>query len=55
MMQYEEEGEKLKDKSACHGVRADLKMCLLESDCCKRVRYSFAIGNSEVLNHVSYL
>ncbi|GLV31863.1 uncharacterized protein CBL_07623 [Carabus blaptoides fortunei] len=36
MMQYEEEGEKLKDKSPCHGVRADLKMCLLESDCCKR-------------------
>ncbi|KAJ8921689.1 hypothetical protein NQ315_010599 [Exocentrus adspersus] len=35
MMRYEEENEKLKDKSACAGVRADLKMCLLESDCCK--------------------
>lgn len=37
MMHYEEEGETLKDKSACAGVRADLKMCLLSSDCCKRV------------------
>ncbi|CAH2004570.1 unnamed protein product [Acanthoscelides obtectus] len=35
MMRYEEENEKLADKSACAGVRADLKMCLLESDCCK--------------------
>lgn len=38
-MQYEEEGEKLKDVSACNGVRADLKMCLLQSDCCKRVGF----------------
>lgn len=37
MMHYEEENEKLKDESACAGVRADLKMCLLESDCCKVV------------------
>ncbi|CAH2004571.1 unnamed protein product [Acanthoscelides obtectus] len=37
MMRYEEENEKLADKSACAGVRADLKMCLLESDCCKVV------------------
>lgn len=35
-MQYEEEGEKLADKSACAGVRADLKMCLLNSDCVKK-------------------
>ncbi|VEN62472.1 unnamed protein product [Callosobruchus maculatus] len=35
MMRYAEENEKLADKSACAGVRADLKMCLLESDCCK--------------------
>ncbi|CAH1373890.1 cytochrome c oxidase assembly factor 5 [Tenebrio molitor] len=35
MMQYTEENEKLSDKSACAGARADLKMCLLESDCCK--------------------
>lgn len=35
MMKYD--NEQLVDKSACSGVRADLKMCLLESDCCKRV------------------
>lgn len=37
MMRYED-NEKLADNSACAGVRADLKMCLLESDCCKKVR-----------------
>lgn len=37
MMQYEEEGEKLADKSPCAGIRADLKMCLLKSDCCRIV------------------
>ncbi|EZA61957.1 hypothetical protein DMN91_003738 [Ooceraea biroi] len=35
MMRYEEEGETLKDKTRCANIRADLKMCLLESDCCK--------------------
>lgn len=38
MMQYEEENERLKDRSTCAGIRAELKMCLLESDCCKIVR-----------------
>ncbi|KAG5675816.1 hypothetical protein PVAND_005687 [Polypedilum vanderplanki] len=33
MMRYE--NEELKDKSACANIRADLKMCLLQSDCCK--------------------
>lgn len=33
MMKYD--NEQLSDKSACAGVRADLKMCLLESNCCK--------------------
>lgn len=37
MMKYEAE-EELADKTPCAGVRADLKMCLLESDCCKKVR-----------------
>lgn len=37
MMRYEDENEKLADKTPCAGVRADLKMCLLESDCCKLV------------------
>lgn len=36
MMQYEESME-LEDKTACSGVRADLKKCLLESDCVKKV------------------
>ncbi|KAG7202987.1 hypothetical protein KM043_010119 [Ampulex compressa] len=35
MMRYEHEGEVLKDKSRCANIRADLKMCLLNSDCCK--------------------
>ncbi|XP_026477888.1 cytochrome c oxidase assembly factor 5-like [Ctenocephalides felis] len=35
MMQYEEENERLADKTACAGLRADLKMCLLKSECCK--------------------
>lgn len=34
-MQFEEEGETLKDKTRCANVRADLKICLLQSDCCK--------------------
>ncbi|KAH8415987.1 hypothetical protein KR222_006082 [Zaprionus bogoriensis] len=34
MMRYEG-NEKLADETACAGVRADLKMCLLESDCCR--------------------
>ncbi|XP_022904181.1 cytochrome c oxidase assembly factor 5 [Onthophagus taurus] len=34
-MEYSEEGERLVDKTACAGVRADLKMCLLKSDCVK--------------------
>ncbi|XP_053962962.1 cytochrome c oxidase assembly factor 5 [Anastrepha ludens] len=34
MMRYEGD-EKLADNTACAGVRADLKMCLLESDCCR--------------------
>ncbi|XP_025414916.1 cytochrome c oxidase assembly factor 5 [Sipha flava] len=34
MMRYEEGGT-LADHRPCSGVRADLKMCLLESNCCK--------------------
>ncbi|XP_060523440.1 cytochrome c oxidase assembly factor 5 [Cylas formicarius] len=37
-MQYLEEGEKLADKRPCAVLRADLKMCLIESDCCKKHR-----------------
>lgn len=39
MMRYSEENERLADKSACAGVRADLKMCLLESECCQKVYF----------------
>ncbi|CAH0719839.1 unnamed protein product, partial [Brenthis ino] len=28
----------LADQSPCAGVRADLKMCLLTSDCCKKYK-----------------
>lgn len=37
MMRYEE-GD-LADHRPCAGVRADLKMCLLETDCCKIVNH----------------
>lgn len=36
-MKYD--NEQLTDKTSCSGVRADLKMCLLESDCCKIVSF----------------
>lgn len=38
MMRYEET-EKLADETPCAGVRADLKMCLLKSDCCMVVSF----------------
>lgn len=34
-MRYEEEGQVLKDRTKCAQLRAELKMCLLESDCCR--------------------
>ncbi|XP_065170983.1 cytochrome c oxidase assembly factor 5 [Atheta coriaria] len=37
-MEYTEPGERLADKTACSGVRADLKLCLLRSDCCTLLR-----------------
>lgn len=37
MITYETDGERLADQTACAGIRADLKMCLLESDCCRIV------------------
>lgn len=38
-LSYSEEGETLADKSPCAEIRAQLKMCLLDSDCCKKVLY----------------
>ncbi|XP_037033766.1 cytochrome c oxidase assembly factor 5 [Bradysia coprophila] len=35
MITYETDGERLADTTACAGIRADLKMCLLESNCCR--------------------
>ncbi|XP_076665847.1 cytochrome c oxidase assembly factor 5 [Andrena cerasifolii] len=35
MMRFTKEGETLKDKSRCANLRANLKMCLLETECCK--------------------
>ncbi|XP_001607289.1 cytochrome c oxidase assembly factor 5 [Nasonia vitripennis] len=34
-MEYSEENERLKDYTKCADVRAQLKMCLLNTDCCK--------------------
>lgn len=34
---FSEEGEELADKSPCALMRAQLKYCLLDSDCCKKV------------------
>lgn len=48
MMKYD--NEQLTDKSACAGVRADLKMCLLESDCCKLVSFSIFMWKILKLN-----
>lgn len=45
MTQYEENME-LVDKTACSGIRADLKNCLLESDCVKKVSCRQKTGNS---------
>lgn len=39
MMRYEGENAHLADQNPCAGIRADLKMCLLESDCVKKVKY----------------
>lgn len=52
-MKYD--NEQLSDKSACSGVRADLKMCLLESDCCKIVSFRFPRMNAELIHSHSNL
>lgn len=46
-LEFTEEGERLADQSACANLRAQLKMCLLESECCRKVRLSavMRIGN----------
>jgi hypothetical protein len=38
MVRYEGENAHFVDQNPCAGIRADLKMCLLESDCVKKVR-----------------
>ncbi|KOX78828.1 Cytochrome c oxidase assembly factor 5 [Melipona quadrifasciata] len=35
MVEYEEEVRTLKDKTKCAHLRAKLKTCLLQTDCCK--------------------
>lgn len=44
-LSFSEEGERLKDRSPCADLRARLKMCLLDSDCCKKVSYFGNIYN----------
>ncbi|XP_035450329.2 cytochrome c oxidase assembly factor 5 [Spodoptera frugiperda] len=36
MVTYAPDEVGLADKSPCAGIRADLKICLLASDCCKK-------------------
>lgn len=36
-LSFSEEGEELADKTPCADLRARLKFCLLDSDCCKHV------------------
>lgn len=42
MMRYEGT-QQLADETACARVRADLKMCLLQSDCCKKVTFRITL------------
>lgn len=44
-MEYTEAGERLKDQTKCAHARAELKMCLLKTDCCKIVSYFTWIFN----------
>lgn len=46
-LSYSEEGEQLADKSPCAQIRAQLKMCLLDSDCCKKVHF-ICISNENI-------
>lgn len=39
MVVFGPEEVQLADNSACASIRADLKMCLLNSDCCKVVSF----------------
>jgi hypothetical protein len=45
MMRYEGENAHLQDQNPCAGIRADLKMCLLESDCVKKVISFLFLGS----------
>lgn len=45
MITYETDGERLADTTACAGIRADLKMCLLESECCRIVGHCKFVSN----------
>ncbi|XP_076657096.1 cytochrome c oxidase assembly factor 5 [Halictus rubicundus] len=40
MMRYSSDGEQLKDTSRCASLRANLKMCLLESECCRTRKHT---------------
>lgn len=44
VMKYSEDFGPLADKTPCAGSRADLKMCLLESDCCRKVSVYGQVG-----------
>jgi cytochrome c oxidase assembly factor 5 len=46
--------EKSKERKKCDGLRYDLKLCLLESDCCKKYRVlpKECLRNPEMAEHV---
>lgn len=50
-LSFSEEGEQLADKSPCADIRARLKMCLLDSDCCKKVNMDCGFGLKKICLH----
>lgn len=50
MVTYAPDEVGLADKSPCAGIRADLKICLLASDCCKKVSILALHYNPDILN-----
>lgn len=59
MMRYEGENAHLVDQNPCAGIRADLKMCLLESDCVKKVFYFLFVrsyvGSCKNMNNLPFI
>lgn len=50
MPTLDSKGDVLEDSSPCAGVRADLKTCLLQSDCVKKVWMAFKVSFCDYLS-----